>query len=68
MKLKNCIKNKKRIINTVEKLNISQKKALLDSLLSSLMADISCDDRQQLLHDILLTNKESRPVIEMVEY
>ena len=52
----------------LEKMNISQKKDLLGSLLSSLIADIDPGDRQQLLHDIFLTNEESKPVIEMVEY
>ncbi len=52
----------------MEKLNVSQKKTLLTNLLSSLMADISPDDRQQLLRDVLLTSRETRPVIEMVEY
>jgi len=52
----------------LEKMNVAQKKDLLGSLLSSLIADIDPGDRQQLLHDIFLTNEESKPVIEMVEY
>jgi len=59
--------NKKAAIE-LEKMNIAQKKDLLGNLLSSLIADIDPGNRQQLLHDIFLTNEESKPVIEMVEY
>ncbi len=49
-------------------MNVAQRKDLLGSLLSSLVADIDPGDRQKLLHDVLLTDEESKPVIEMVEY
>lgn len=49
-------------------MNVAQKKDLLGSLLSSLVADIDPGDRQKLLHDVFLTDEESKPVIEMVEY
>ncbi|HHD63620.1 MAG TPA: hypothetical protein ENK96_04500 [Desulfobulbaceae bacterium] len=52
----------------LDKMNVSQKKDLLGSLLNSLVADIEPHDRQKLLHDIFLTDEESKPVIEMVEY
>ena len=52
----------------VEKMNVAQKKDLLGTLLSSLVADIDPAERQKLLHDVFLSNNESKPVIEMVEY
>jgi len=51
-----------------DKMNVPQKKNLLGTLLSSLVAEIDPADRQELLHNIFLTDKESKPVIEMVEY
>lgn len=59
--------NKKTVVE-LDKLNVAQKKDLLGSLLSSLVADIDPGDRQKLLHDVFLTDEESKPVIEMVEY
>ncbi len=58
----------KRVTVELDKMNIAQKKDLLGNLLSSLVADIDPGDRQKLLHDVLLTDEESKPVIEMVEY
>ena len=52
----------------LDKMNVAQKKDLLGSLLSSLVADIDPADRQKLLHEIFLSDDESKPVIEMVEY
>ena len=49
-------------------MNVTQKKDLLGSLLSSLVADINPAERQKILHDVFLANNESKPVIEMVEY
>ncbi len=59
--------NKKAEIE-LDKMNIDRKKDLLGNLLSTLVADIDPAARQKLLHDVFLTDKESRPVIEMVEY
>ena len=58
----------KKVTVELDKMNVAQKKDLLGSLLSSLVADIDPDDRQKLLHDVFLTDEESKPVIEMVEY
>jgi len=58
----------KKVAVELDKMNVAQKKDLLGSLLSSLVADIDPGDRQKLLHDVFLTDKESKPVIEMVEY
>ncbi len=52
----------------LDKMNVAQKKDLLGSLLSSLVADIDPADRQKLLHEVFLSDDESKPVIEMVEY
>ena len=52
----------------LDKMNVAQKKDLLGSLLSSLVADIDPADRQKLLHEVFLADDESKPVIEMVEY
>ena len=57
----------KKVTVELDKMNVAQKKNLLGSLLSSLVADID-GDRQKLLHDVFLTDEESKPVIEMVEY
>ena len=52
----------------LDTMNVAQKKDLLGSLLSSLVADINPAERQKILHDVFLANNESKPVIEMVEY
>ena len=52
----------------LDRMNVAQKKDLLGSLLSSLVADIDPADRQKLLHEVFLADDESKPVIEMVEY
>jgi hypothetical protein len=59
--------NKKAAIE-LDKMNVTQKKDLLGSLLNSLVADIDPADRQKLLHEVFLANDDSKPVIEMVEY
>lgn len=59
--------NKKAAVE-IDKMNVAQKKDLLGNLLSSLVADINPADQRKLLHDIFLTDEESKPVIEMVEY
>ncbi len=57
-----------RAANEIAKLNISQKKDLLGVLLNSLAADIDPADRKKLLQTVFLEDKETKPVIEMVEY
>ena len=57
-----------RAVNEIAKLNITQKKNLLGVLLNSLVADIDSVDRKELLHTVFLKDKETKPVIEMVEY
>ena len=52
----------------LDTMNVTQKKDLLGSLLSSLVADIDPAERQKILHDVFLGSDESKPVIEMVEY
>lgn len=59
--------NRKTVVE-LDRMDVAQKKDLLGSLLSSLVADIDPEDRQKLLHDVFLADKDSQPVIEMVEY
>ena len=61
------VANKKAEIE-LEKMNVAQKKDLLGSLLSLLMADIDPAEHQKLLQNVFLSGNESKPVIEMVEY
>ena len=61
------VANKKAEVE-LEKMNVAQKKDLLGSLLSLLMADIDPAEHQKLLQNVFLSGNESKPVIEMVEY
>lgn len=59
--------NKKAEIE-LEKMNVAHKKDLLGTLLRSLVADIDPAERRKLLQNVFLSDNESKPVIEMVEY
>ncbi len=40
----------------------------LGKRLGSLLSSLAPNDRQKLLHNVFLEGKESKPIIEMVEY
>ena len=58
----------KKVMLEIGTMSIAQKKDLLAELFNSLTANIDQANRQKVLHNLFLTDKEPKPIIEMVEY